>query len=160
MKTVLHHCSTSLVVLIVAFALQGCPMSLNGPTVAGDIRGQWEWVRTNTSTGTFTPKSVGYTKQLVLGNDGRPFVGFYRNDSLQRRENETNRDSVHIFPDEASQTVLIKYGGVGYLHCFLYIDAKQTETLTTSTFLNPYSEKTDTVQHVYVRGKYRRLYPY
>lgn len=120
--------------------------------------GTWEWVRTTTPTRTLTPQSVGYTKQLAVATDnGKNYVGFYRNDTLQRRINETPTDTTHTFVDVDRQTVLIKYGGAGFIK--YQVGNTEQDMLTISEVLNPYSLQADMVHSLYQRTS-KALYPY
>lgn len=141
--------------------LHGCMTKSADPfyLLTGSTKGIWEWERTTTPSRVVTPQSVGYTKQLaVLSDDQGAYIAFYRNDSLQRRANETSRDTSHTIVDDKRKTVLIKYGGAGYIMYRVGQTGKST-VLTVSEFLNPYTPQADTVHSTY-RAVTKRLYPY
>jgi hypothetical protein len=102
---------------------------------------------------------VGYTKQLaVLSDNQGAYVGFYKNDTLQRRINETVTDTAHTFIDDVRNTVLIKYRGAGFLKYYVPTGTNG-ETLTVSELLNPYTSSADTIHTLYKRTN-KILYPY
>lgn len=140
--------------------LQGCPGSKNIEVyaLAGASLGKWQWVQTITPTRVITPKSLGYTQQLaVLGDNVGPYIAFYRNDTLRRRENETRRDTTHLFVDENKRTVIIKYGGAGYIK-YTISSGNNNSTITISEFLpSPYA--LDSVRMMYKNAPLD-LYPY
>jgi len=94
----------------------------------------------------------------VLSDEKGPYVGFYKNDTLQLRLNETSTDTTHTFVDQARQTVLIKYGGAGYIKYYV-VNTGSSTTLSISEVLNPYSEQADTIRSYYERTS-KSLYPY
>lgn len=127
--------------------------------LAGGTRGIFEWVSTTTPSHVSTPQSVGYTKQLAVLTDNQgAYVGFYKNDTLQRRIYETSRDTAHTFTDDARNTVLIKYKGDGFIKYYITTNTNG-ETITISELLNPYSLSADTTRSVYRRTS-KSLYPY
>ncbi len=160
MKKASQYLIATLSGLCLACLLQSCPsqrMMVN--TLGGNITGTWEWVKTTTPTRTFTPQSVGYTKQLAVLTDniGR-YAAFYKNDTLQHRLNETTKDTNHTFIDVNRQTVLIKYGGAGFIK-YLVTNTGNSTMITASEVLNPYNIQADTVHSLYKRTS-KALYPY
>lgn len=148
-----------LICLGTAWLGQSCKKQVIDYQLTGGTKGTWEWVRTTTSHQVSTPQSVGYSKQLtVLSDEQGAYVGFYKNDSLQRRVNETSTDTAHTFTDEGAKTVLIQYKSAGFMKYYLS-SSTNGETLTVSELLNPYSLSADTIRNEYRRvGKI--LYPY
>ncbi|GAB3899210.1 hypothetical protein [Spirosoma agri] len=123
-------------------------------------KGKWEWVSTTTPTRVLTPQSVGYTRQFSGGTDEQGiYVGFYKNDTLQRRVYETSRDTTHTFVDHGRNTVLIKYGGAGFIKYYV-ATGTNNETITVSELLNPYTLPADTIRSVYRSVGNKPLYPY
>ena len=161
----------AIVICMMACLLQGCPSPhlTPEPSLAGMILGVWAWDSTATPSHVVTPKSVGYTKQLlVLRDNQRAFVSFYRNDTLQLQVNEAFADSAQLVEDKTAATVLVKYimPDVGYRNKSTYLKYRinlnaNPVTLIVSEFLNPYTEKADTVHTYYEAVRYRPpLYPY
>ena len=94
----------------------------------------------------------------VLSDKQGAYVGFYKNDTLQRRVDETSTDTAHTFTDDVRNTVLIKYKGDGFIKYYIPTGTN-SETLTVSELLNPYSLSADTTRSVYRRTS-KTLYPY
>ncbi len=158
MKNLTQYSSGMLSLVCVALVLQGCPAhkDVEFYALTGAVSGHFEWVQSITPTRTLTPQSVGFTRQLAVGTDkDGAYVAFYRNDTLQRRQNETRTDTSHTFVDEVRQTVLIKYGAAGFLK---YTIVPGSNMITVSDFL-PNSYSSDTVKNVYKKAN-PTLYPY
>lgn len=149
-----------LISLSLSCLYQSCEKRGVDLALTSGTKGVWEWVRTTTPTRTLTPQSLGYTKQMAVLSDNAsiPYVAFYRNDTLQHRLNETSRDTNHTFIDTERSTVLIQYGGAGFLKYYIATNTNG-ETLTISELLNPYTSLADTVRSVYKRVN-KPLYPY
>ena len=148
-----------LAVLGWTFLGQSCKKQNIDYMLAGGTKGTWEWVSTTTPSRMLTPKSVGYTKQLAVSTDNQgAYVGFYKNDTLQRRIYETATDTAHTFTDNVQNTVLIKYRGAGFIKYFVVFNGNDV-TVTISELLNPYTSQSDTVRSVYRRNN-KQLYPY
>lgn len=148
------------IVLVLACMLQACP-SHRGEVlaIASATSGTWEWVKTTTPSRVLTPQTEGYTKQLALLSDDKgAYVGFYKNDTLQLRLNETPTDTTHTFVDPTRKTVLVKYGGAGFIKYYI-IDTGNSSTIASSEVLNPYSDQADTIRNYYERTS-KSLYPY
>ena len=161
MKNAIYYCHKALLIsglIGVACLLQSCPSNKNNEfySLTGATKGSWEWVQTTTPTRTITPQSIGYTQQVAVTSDNAgAYIAFYRNDTLQRRENETSTDTAHTFVDDTRRTVTVKYGGAGFIKYTLIVD---NTTLTISEFL-PNSYTPDTVKNVYKKAN-PVLYPY
>lgn len=158
MNNLVRYYSGMLALVGTALLLQGCPSNKDNQiySLTGATKGRWEWVQSVTPTRTITPQSLGFTRQLAVSTDkDGAYVAFYRNDTLQRRQNETRTDTSHTFVDEVRQTVLIKYGAAGFLK---YTIVPGSNTITVSDFL-PNSYSSDTVKNVYKKAN-PTLYPY
>lgn len=160
MKKLIRYFVLLLTTLSTACFLQSCPGSKSNEfySLAGATKGKWQWVQTSTPTRIITPQTLGYTQQMaVLGDNAGPYIAFYRNDTLRRRENETGRDTTHTFVDEDKRTVLIKYGGAGYIK-YTISKGNNNSTITISEFLpSPYA--LDSVRMMYKNAPLD-LYPY
>ena len=161
MRKTIQYCRKTLLMSAfvgMACLLQGCPISKREEFYAltGATIGTWEWEKTVTPTRTLTPQSVGYTKQLSVATDiAGAYIAFYRNDTLQRRENETPTDTTHTFVDGTRRTVTVKYSGAGFIR---YTIISGNTLLTISEFI-PNSYSTDTVKSTYKKARLL-LYPY
>ncbi len=149
-----------LIIFLSTFWLgQSCKKQGIDYQLVGGTRGIFEWVSTTTPSHVSTPQSVGYTKQLAVLSDNKgAYVGFYKNDTLQHRVNETPTDTTHTFTDEVRNTVLIKYRGDGFIKYYIPTGTNG-ETITVSELLNPYTSSADTIRSVYKRVN-KSLYPY
>lgn len=115
-------------------------------------RGYWEWVSTTTRAGKITPKTVGYTKQLVNDidpNEGSStnYLAFYKNSTFQHRYNETRIQQ--LMPDFTDNTIIVQYDTVGSLKWYVNVDS---DTVQISEFLNPYSSTADTIRSTYKKN--------
>lgn len=159
------YCLVLVASLGIAYLAQGCQSHDASPDslIPSATKGRWEWLRTTTPTRVLTPQSVGYTKELEINSDDQgAYIAFYRNDTLQRRINESSSDTAHTFVNASRSSVLIKYGGAGYINYVVVVGSdKATISLTVSELMNPYSAVADTVKSVYKNvGTRLVLYPY
>ena len=160
MKTIYRVFSYLYIATITLF-LQGCPSNIpvnNGP--ASYAYGTYKWDSTTTPTYVLTPDVVGYSQQIKIRRNGYnslvpASVSFYRNDTLQQRFFEPQGESAEV-KELDNKSALIKYilPGPGSSFTTAYIRYRIETTnvaasLIVSEFLNPYSEKADTVHHYY-----------
>ena len=116
-------------------------------------RGYWEWVSTTTPSGTITPQTIGYTKQMVQGIDSKSggqsinFVAFYKNDTLQQRYNEV--ENQQYIPDYIGNTISVKYDTVGFLKYHVTPNSPSDNYIQIGEFRNPYTQAADTVISIY-----------
>lgn len=123
-------------------------------TLYESTRGYFEWVSTKTPNGIITPKMVGYTKQMVQDVDPNPkgqtdinYLAFYKDNSFQRRYNETLAQT--YVPDFENNTLVVKYDTVGYLKWYINF---ANDSIQISEFINPYDSKVDTIRSTYKRS--------
>jgi hypothetical protein len=161
-----HYCRKGVLfggIVTITCLLQACPGDKQLLySIPGGTKGAWEWVRTTTPTRVLTPQSVGYTKQLSVATDNQgAYIAFYRNDTLQKRVNETNTNTPHTFVDQSKNSVSIGYGEDGFVNYELVPVSNNSHNLIISDLLKPYSASADTVKSEYKKAvPIPNLYPY
>lgn len=122
----------------------------SGPPIHAELTGSWEWVRTESPSGTITPETEGYEEDISFGNNGEyDYMVIYRNDTLWLPLFESRRKYVEA--DNKANTILIHYRHEGSIKYFLRFNQYKTlQEFERSELMEEYTESADTIRHIYV----------
>jgi len=141
-----------LLLTICAFFLNSCkdPVCGCAPPLITSLHGQWEWVKTQTPSGTVTPQQTGYAKDMNFSNDSiGSYVSYYQADTLVSKlimglngHQENKKES----------TIIVRFNPKGFMKFIL-----KGNQMETSAFMNEFSVQSDTIRHFYqYKGEARK----